>query len=234
MSQVAVRIYSPKLTALPEESALDRARRLVLAAKAAPAKTNLFVAPEYFFTHHSSRLLSVDRCLAYSADEADAAREVILAGTVGLQLTVVAGSFLMVQGVYNTSFVYRAGAKVVECSKKSAAADKRYAELCKLDFYPGDGGWAFACNDVGCYLQICQDASGDPGTNHALSVMPAFAPGAAVLGGMKRFLARVVADGTGNCMVLYQAEALKKKLVAAETCDVLLTFSDETVTAEFA
>lgn len=126
---------------------------------AAAAGIDIFLGPEYFFTHNTASLLAANKCISYTDDEAWEVRN-LPSGASGRapRMLIIPGTFFMVQGVYrphifNTAFVYLGGSKYKECSKHDSAADATYAARCGLPFFQGESGVSFEFGGLRCYLQ---------------------------------------------------------------------------------
>ncbi len=236
MPDFKVRIYCPKVSSLPEETATERANRLVDQVTAASAAgVDIFLGPECFFTHHSASISDPypTQCMAYSSDEAEVARDIVEEASAGHPgMLIVAGTFLMVQGVssphiFNTSFAYFGGGKLKECSKLDDSTDKGFAEACDLPFFSGDGGARFDYRGISCYLQICTDTTNPPPEECALSIVPSYVPGVAAVSNQRLFQWRILADGGGGLAYVYRRSSGKMgTMTRGPIVDVTITVPD--------
>ncbi len=211
MATLKVTIYSPIMTSLPEETPKERATRIIEAMRLASAGgAQVFLGPEYFFSHNSSSLATHNKSIIYSSDDADEARSMLVAASALYRgMLIIPGTFFMLEGAYdphafNTAFVYLNGSKLTECSKHDKDTDAVYAELAGVPFYPGDKAAYFEFLKLNFCLQICSDATNSPTKKCDLSIVPSFKPGSAAISNITQFRYRILSDGgPGSSSIIY-------------------------------
>src|SRR5689334_4253157 len=158
MILIDVYIYCPDVRTLADSTASKRANTMFEAIdEAGKRKCDIFLGPEFFFTHHSNQLGKQDpaECIKYSALEAQSVTKQIAKKSEAYpEMFIVMGTCFETPvrsstSVVNNAYVYKNGELVTFCTKHDIQADFAYAQACEVEQRPGKAtGVGFECKGL--------------------------------------------------------------------------------------
>ena len=207
MTQFKIALYNQNLPNLGNNNLATRRQMLSnYVAQAHQQGVSIFVASEFFFTHHSDSLDNPQECMALTEQELEETLNFL--GELSTQyktMLIVPGTIYWQDGgsLYNSTFAFHGQSNPIAQNDKCNATpqDREYAQQCHKGIEGGSAGVDFYFNDKSCYLQICQDTTEEPNQDYDLSLVPAFRPGFAAISNQNRFQFRILSDGNGRYYV---------------------------------